>query len=61
MNVKANEKIREESYKKRVPLWKVADHYGKSYSWIIQKLRHELSNEEQAEMLTAIEEIAKKG
>ena len=56
---RANEKIRKRSKELGIPLWRVSDGYGKSYSWLIQKLRHELSDEEQAKMLSVIEEIAK--
>ena len=58
--MKNNRKVRDESLKNHVPLWMVADYYGKSYSWIIQKLRHELSAAEQAEMVNAIHEISER-
>ena len=60
MKDKANRKVRDESVKNHVPLWMVADYYGKSYSWIIQKLRHELSAAEQSEMVNAIHEISER-
>lgn len=60
MKDKANRKVRDESLKNHVPLWMVADYYGKSYSWIIQKLRHELSAAEQLEMVNAIQEISER-
>ena len=56
---KANEEIRKEAETKNVRLWEIAKKMGYSYSWIIQKIRIELSKEEKIEMLAVIDAIAK--
>ena len=55
----ANTKIREAAKMKKVALWRVAECIGVQDSAFSRMLRHELPAHKQAEILDAIDKIAK--
>ena len=55
----ANKKIREKAKDHKVKLWQIADALGFDDSKFSRKLRKELTDEEQTQILGVIEEIAK--
>lgn len=57
--MKANMKIREKAINNGVRLWQVADALGIQESMFSKKLRKELEEEEQAKILSIIDELAK--
>ena len=59
MTEKANAEIRKTAQEMGVRLWEIAEKMGRSYSWITQKIRIELSEKEKNEMLAVIDAIAK--
>lgn len=56
---KANKEVRRVAKESRVTLWQIAARMNRSYSWITQKIRIELSEKEKNEMLAVIDAIAK--
>lgn len=57
--MKANMKIREKAINNGVRLWQIADALGIQESMFSKKLRKELEEEEQAKILSIIDELAK--
>lgn len=57
---KANEKVYLASLHNKVPLWKLADCLGCHENTLLRRLRYELSEEKQTELVKMIEEIAGK-
>lgn len=55
---KANKEVRRVAKESRVTLWQIAARMNRSYSWITQKIRIELSEKEKNEMLAVIDAIA---
>lgn len=56
---KVNIPVRDCSRVHDVPLWRVADLMGISYSTLMQRIRHEWTKEEQERVIGLIEEYAK--
>ena len=57
--MKANMKIREKAINNGVRLWQIADALGIQESMFSKKLRKELEEDEQAKILSIIDELAK--
>lgn len=57
--MKANKDIREKARNSGVRLWQIADALGIQESFFSKKLRKELSDEEQAQILNIIDDLAK--
>lgn len=53
-----NLRVRESARKHNVALWQVAERYGLSEAKFSVMLRHELPEDNQAELVTLIDEIA---
>ena len=56
--LKKNKRIRDYAKAHNVFLWELADRIGISESWLVRKLRKELSTEEADKMMGYIDEIA---
>ena len=56
--MKNNSDIRNAAIKKGVKLWELAAELGHTDSWLSKKLRLELPEEQKAEMLKVIDELA---
>ena len=54
-----NRQIREQIWAKRIPQWMIADRIGISEYTFCKWLRHDLSEEKEARVKTAIEQIEK--
>ena len=54
----ACEKIKQAARMRNVPIWKIADKYGKAESTMYRLMRHELPPEEEERILSIIDEIA---
>lgn len=57
--MKANMKIREKARNSGVRLWQIADALGMQESLFSKKLRKELTEEEQENILSIIDDLAK--
>lgn len=57
--MKANKDIREKARNSGVRLWQIADALGIQESFFSKKLRKELSDEEQTQILNIIDDLAK--
>ena len=57
MNNKANQKIRMALKENKVPVWMLADRFGKSENTLFRMLRHELEPKEQDRIISMIVEI----
>lgn len=57
----ANEYIREAARRRGVRFWQIADVLGISEATFTRKLRHELSEEEQAHIMRVIDTISNGG
>ena len=55
-----NMDVRNYALKKGVRLWEIAAAFGHNDVWISKKLRFELPEEQKAEMLKVIDDIAEK-
>lgn len=58
---KINTDLKQYAKKKGVHLWQVADALGISEATIIRKMRHELSDVEQARFIAAVDACAERG
>ena len=56
----ANADVRKYAKNKSVRLWEIADYLGKSEATVTRLFRHELSDEQKADFIKVIEEIAAK-
>lgn len=58
MRSKTNKRIRTSLSLYGIPVWMLADRYGKSENTMYRLFRHELPEDEQDRIITMIEEIA---
>lgn len=56
----ANADVRKYAKNKSVRFWEIADYLGKSEATVTRLFRHELSDEQKADFIKVIEEIAAK-
>ena len=57
--MKANQEIRDYMEKHRITMWQLGAKLGRSDNTMIRRLRMELTEQEKAELLTAMAEIVK--
>ena len=58
--MKPNEDLRRLAKNKSVRFWEIADYLGKSEATVTRFFRHEFSDEQKADFIKVIEEIAAK-
>ncbi len=55
-----NDFVKDYARRNKVPLWQIGDALGKSENTVSRMLRHELTEEKQAQMISIIDGIAEK-